>query len=263
MGGLCLITIPAIIFVVNYITRKTKKISETRNKDYDLVNQNINEMFSNTLLIRMNNKEKEAQIEFDKLAYKLHTSTKKATFVSALQNAFININQYVNITIICIYALLMSIISNNTSAAYSIPSFLILISCAQIPYTSFSININGLASSINSLERCLKLLEEKECENDENKKTYDLDNIESIEFKNVDFSYNNETKTINNISISIKKNQKIALVGQTGCGKTTLINLLMHFYDVSEGEILINGININDIKSSQLRNLFSLISQEP
>jgi ATP-binding cassette subfamily B protein len=214
----------------------------------------------------MNNKEKEAQEEFEKLSYRLHKSTKKVSFITSLQNAFINVNYYINVTIICLYSVIVTFLSssNENSPIFSIPSFLILIQLAQIPYTNFSTSIIGLTSTLTSLERCNVFLKNEEVLEENEKEIQKIESIEKIEFKNVSFGYTEQNNNIiNNFNLKISKNQKIGIIGETGSGKTTILNLLMRFYECGDGKILINGMDIKNIKISQVRSLFSIINQEP
>ena len=122
--------------------------------------------------------------------------------------------------------------------------------------------MNMLQGAVAAAERVFEFLEEKEEEPDTNNAVSIKDIEGNVEFKNVSFGYDESKTIINNFNAKVKKGQKIAIVGPTGAGKTTMVKLLMRFYDVSSGEILIDGINIKDFKRSDLRSLFGMVLQD-
>ena len=122
--------------------------------------------------------------------------------------------------------------------------------------------MNMLQGAVAAAERVFEFLEEKEEEPDTNNAVSIKDIEGNVEFKNVSFGYDESKTIINDFNAKVKKGQKIAIVGPTGAGKTTMVKLLMRFYDVSSGEILIDGINIKDFKRSDLRSLFGMVLQD-
>ena len=129
------------------------------------------------------------------------------------------------------------------------------------PFNEISGVVTELQNALASASRIFTLIDEPAESSDENKKV--LENSRgNVELKNVDFSYVPERKLIENLSLSVKSGQRIAIVGPTGCGKTTVINLLMRFYDVNEGSISVEGSDIRDITRHSLRSSYGMVLQE-
>ena len=128
------------------------------------------------------------------------------------------------------------------------------------PFNELSSVIVELQNALACANRIFELIDQNEIVEDAKKTLHPP--IETIEFKGVYFSYNKNIPLIEDLSFKVNKGEKIAIVGPTGCGKTTLINLLMHFYDIDKGDILFNGISINDISRANLRENFSMVLQD-
>ena len=141
-------------------------------------------------------------------------------------------------------------------------SFTIYARLFSQPLSTFAQSMTSIQQASAASKRVFELLEEPSMLNEDNK-TKRIEKVEgNIEFKNVSFRYLPEKPIINNFSASIKKGQKIAIVGPTGAGKTTIVNLLMRFYDINGGDILIDGVSINDMKREDVHDLFDMILQD-
>lgn len=258
---LVVILTPLSLFVAAFIAKKTysmfKLQSEIRSEQTALTD----EMISGHKLVVAFNHEKKATEEFDEINQRLGRASLKAIFFSSLTNPS---TRFVNGTVYALVALCGALICITKPSVISIgmlSSFLSYSTQYTKPFNEISGVVTELQSSIACAQRVFELIEAPvltETENSNNNTKFNG----NIEFKNVCFSYTKDKKLIDNFNLKVSSGQRIAIVGPTGCGKTTLINLLMRFYDVDSGEILIDGININDISRHTLRDSFGMVLQD-
>ncbi len=251
---------PLSFFVASFIAKKTysmfKLQSEIRSEQTSL----IDEMISGHKLVRAFNYEDDAEKSFDEVNGRLGKASLKAIFFSSLTNPS---TRFVNSTVYALVALagaLLCIHDPDFISVGMLSSFLAYSTQYTKPFNEISGVVTELQNSIACAERVFALIEAptlKESREIENKKFKG-----DIEFKNVCFSYTPDKKLIENFNLKVSAGQRIAIVGPTGCGKTTLINLLMRFYDVNSGEILLDGQNINEISRHTLRDSFGMVLQD-
>jgi ATP-binding cassette subfamily B protein len=260
---LCIIAVPLISTFLPIIITKSKKIYARRRKELGDVNGNINEMFNNVLLIRAHCKEESATKDFDGLISKLYKTSRLSSFVGGLAIPMFSFVNNIIIVLVVVFSTILVTTGSDSGAnsIAAIPSFLVFIQMFNFPFQTFSNNLQSLLNSTTSLSRIFAFLDEA---NEPNNGVKQLDyNDLSIHFDKVNFSYNGNKKIIDNFDLKIPYGQKVAIVGHTGSGKTTITNLLMRFYDVNSGSISIGGIDIRELKIKDLRKHFSLILQEP
>jgi ATP-binding cassette subfamily B protein len=263
MALLCTVSIPIFTIFIPLIVYKSKKLYKMRWESLSKVNSNIEEMFSNTLLIRLSNKQKEMNEHFDELIKHLYVISKKSSFVSSLAGPLFTITNYIMEILVIIFSIFIFVIHHDATAATSIPSFLVFINLFNSPFTIMSTNIQNLLAVNVCLKRIFNLLDEEEISPDV---TYTkLPHGDDIKFDHVTFGYTAGKTVIQDLNLHIKYGEKIAIVGATGSGKSTLVNLLMRFYELDEegGKIKIGGMNIDEMKRSELRNMIGLVLQEP
>jgi ATP-binding cassette subfamily B protein len=141
------------------------------------------------------------------------------------------------------------------------PSFAIFVAQLNNPLSNISQGMNSFQYSVAAIEKIFEFLNEPEEKRDlSNKKLKKVRG--SVELSNVEFSYNDDKKIINNFSVKIKPGMKVAIVGPTGAGKTTIVNLLMRFYEINKGSIAIDGVNVQDMRREYLRSLFGMVLQD-
>lgn len=258
---LVVVLTPLSLFVAAFIAKRTysmfKLQSEIRSEQTAL----IDEMISGHNLVVAFNHEDKAIKDFNEINQRLGKASLKAIFFSSLTNPS---TRFVNSTVYALVALVGAFMCINSPAALSIgmlSSFLAYSTQYTKPFNEISGVVTELQNSIACAQRVFEVIEapiiNESGTNDTNRKFKG-----DIEFKNVCFSYTDDKPLIRDFNLSVKSGQRIAIVGPTGCGKTTLINLLMRFYDVKSGEILLDGENINNISRRSLRNSFGMVLQD-
>jgi len=258
---LVVVLTPLSLFVAAFIAKRTysmfKLQSEIRSEQTAL----IDEMISGHNLVVAFNHEDKAIKDFNEINQRLGKASLKAIFFSSLTNPS---TRFVNSTVYALVALVGAFMCINSPAALSVgmlSSFLAYSTQYTKPFNEISGVVTELQNSIACAQRVFEVIEapiiNESGTNDTNRKFKG-----DIEFKNVCFSYTEDKPLIRDFNLSVKSGQRIAIVGPTGCGKTTLINLLMRFYDVKSGEILLDGENINNITRRTLRNSFGMVLQD-
>lgn len=219
----------------------------------------IVEIIGSQKIIKAFNYEEKSIEKFEKVNNALSVQNEKAMFYSSLSNP---LSRFINGVIYGIVAILGVIYA--IKGHISVGSVAVLLSFANKyiqPFNEISEVLNDLQAAYASARRVASVLELKEEESDEENKVL-LKSNGKVEFSGVDFSYTTNKKLIENLNLKIKKGQRVAIVGPTGSGKSTLINLLMRFYDVNKGQVLISDHDITKIKRDSLRNKFGMVLQD-
>lgn len=251
---------PLSLFVASFIAKNTfnmfKVQSETRGEMTSL----IEEMISNQKVVKAFCYEDDAEEKFDEINGRLQVCGVKALFFSALTNPctrFVNGLVYSGVGVFGA----ISALSGNISVG-QLSCFLSYANQYTKPFNEISGVITELQSAFASAKRVFEIIEAQPQTPDSDDAVV-LENVDGrVELKNVEFSYNPEIKLIENLNLSVKSGQRIAIVGPTGCGKTTIINLLMRFYDVNSGEISVSGNPIKNVTRDSLRSMYGMVLQE-
>jgi len=259
MTFITLLLIPLSLILMSLIVKNSQQHFKN-NQDYlASVNGKVEEMYSGQNIIKVFNNEEYMINDFKKENDKLYESAWKSNFISGLMHPimhFVGNLGYVGISILGAYYVVLGKITIG-----NIQSFIQYARNFTQPINQIAQISSMIQSMTASAERIFDFLEEKEDPKVKNKVT--LKDIKgNVEFKNVSFGYDEDKTIIHNFNAKIKKGQKIAIVGPTGAGKTTIVKLLMKFYQVNSGSILIDGININDIERSDLKGLFGMVLQD-
>lgn len=244
------------------ILSKSQKYFEMKQAGLGNLNSHIEEIYSGHDIVKVYNGEKSAQNEFNKLNKDLYFSNQKSQFLSGLMPPIMGFIGNLGYVVVCIVGALLTIKGNISFGV--IVAFMIYIRLFTNPLSQIAQAMTSLQSTAAASERVFEFLDEKEMLDESSiSRIKDITNIKgNIEFKNVRFSYNEDKIIIKNFNANIKDGQKIAIVGPTGAGKTTLVNLLMKFYDINEGDILIDGISIKNISREQIHELFTMVLQD-
>jgi len=251
---------PMSLFIAKFVSANTYKMFSLQAKTRGEQTAFAKEMIENQKVVRRFGREDENAERFDEVNERLRKYTLNAVFYSSLVNPS---TRFVNNIIYAAVALAGSLVIVGNVGAITVGGLSCLLAYAtqySKPFNEISGVITELQSSLACAERVFELLDaESEAPDGETVP----EKIEgNISFKNVSFSYNKNTSLIEDLDLEIKAGQRVAIVGPTGCGKTTLINLLMRFYDVDGGEILIDGVNIKDIPRKVLRSSFGMVLQD-
>ena len=243
------------------VLSKSQKYFALRQTELGNLNAHIEEVYSGLNVIKAYNGSKVVNEKFNDLNKKMYVANKKSRFLSGLMMPMMNFVGNFGYVAVCIVGALL-VLDNKTDFG-TIVAFITYVRLFTSPLSQIAEAMTSLQTVAASSERVFEFLDEKEMSSERNivKK---LDNVKgNIEFKNVSFKYDgNLENTINNFSASIKAGSKVAIVGPTGAGKTTMVNLLMKFYDISDGDITIDGISIKELTRSNIHDLFTMVLQD-
>ncbi|MGI5899634.1 MAG: ABC transporter ATP-binding protein [Christensenellales bacterium] len=251
---------PASIWFARFVGTRTSSYFRQQSQTQGRLSGYINEMVGNQPLVQALGFEEKSADEFADLADDYYEASFKATFYSSVINPgtrFVNAVVYAAVAVFgAIYAL---------SGGISVGGLSVFLSYATQytrPFNEVTAVLTQVQSAIASAERLFELMDwEKEKPDAET--AAELKSVQGhVEAKDVFFSYDPSRPLIQNLSFEAKPGMRIALVGPTGCGKTTMINLLMRFYDIDSGKISVDGININEIKRNRLRGRFGMVLQD-
>lgn len=251
---------PLSLFVASFISKKTfnmfKLQSETRGEQTAF----IDEMISNEKVVKAFSREEQTIEKFASMNEDLKNASLKAIFFSSLTNPMTRFVYNVIYAFVALFGAI-GVISGNMSIGI-LTCMLSYVNQYTKPFNEITGVITELQNAFACIERIFELLNEKSEPLDK----FDavcLDDLEgNIEIKDVFFSYNKEKKLIEDFNLSVKKGQKVAIVGPTGAGKSTIINLLMRYYDTDKGIISVDGYDIKDIQRESLRSNYGMVLQE-
>jgi len=252
---------PLSILVAGIIGKMCAKSFREQQALQGEISSYIEEMVGNQKVIKAFAYEERSEKDFEVKNQKLFKIGLKAQFAGALANPC---TRFVNNMVYAATGIIGALTVIGTGGAFSIGQLSCFLSYAN-QYTKPFNEVTGVLTQIQtalaSANRVFEVLEAENEPDDSNRQT--LDKVQgNIEFKNVSFSYTPDKPLIQNFSLKVKSGQQVAIVGPTGCGKTTLINLLMGFYDINSGEILIDGTNIDHLKRNNLRHQFGMVLQD-
>ncbi|WP_270597031.1 ABC transporter ATP-binding protein [Anaerococcus vaginalis] len=245
------------------IIGKSQKYFSMRQKSLGKLNGHIEEVYSGLNIVKSYNAKNYVLDKFDQANYDVYKANQMSQFLSGLMMPLMIFIGNLGYVAICIVGAVLTIKGKITFGV--IVAFMSYVRLFTSPLSQIGQAMTSIQSTAASSERVFEFLDEKEMD-DEKEKTEYLDpqkSVGNIEFKNVEFSYDgNKKPTITNFSADIKKGQKVAIVGPTGAGKTTMVNLLMKFYQINKGDIIIDGKSINDLKRENIHDLFTMVLQD-
>ena len=266
MTLLALIVVPLSLILVTTVVKHSQKYFAAQQSSLGEVNGHIEEMYGAHMIMKAFNGEAKSVAEFEELNDQLYDSAWKSQFLSGLMqpiSTFVGNLGYVGVAILGGYLAM-----NGSITIGDIQSFITYVRSFNQPISMIAQNMNILQSTAAAAERVFAFLEEEEevpeCENPV--EIYDADGHTDIQgqvtFENVHFGYRPDKIIIHDFSMYIKPGRKIAIVGPTGAGKTTIIKLLMRFYELNSGTIYIDGIPTTQMRRSDLRSLFGMVLQD-
>ena len=244
------------------ILAKSQKYFNQRQVELGNMNGYIEEMYSGHNVVKAYNGTKKSIIEFDELNNKLYNANRKSQFLSGLMHPIMGFIGNFGYVMVCIVGALLTM--NDIISFGTIVAFMLYVRMFTNPLSQIAQAMSNLQSTAAASERVFEFLDEKEM-SDQKEITKSLKRSKvkgKIEFKNVKFSYEPGRTIIKDFSVKVKPGQKIAIVGPTGAGKTTMVNLLMKFYEINNGEILIDDVPISELTRENIHNLFIMVLQD-
>ena len=239
---------------------KSQKYFIMQQKNLGDLNAHIEEVYSGHNVIKLFNAERDKGEEFVKINKKLYTSAWKSQFLS---NAMMPIMGFVgNFAFVSVCVVGAVLVANGTIGLGPIAAFMIYARMFSNPLSQIAQSLTSLQSTSAACGRVFEFLEEKELENEEHKTEVLTDVKGEIEFEHVKFGYNKDKIIIKDFSVKVYAGEKVAIVGPTGAGKTTLVNLLMRFYEINSGDIRIDGHSIKDLTRENIHDLFGMVLQD-
>ena len=244
------------------ILGKSQKYFNQKQAALGEMNGYIEEMYSGHNVVKAYNGTKEAFSEFEKLNNRLYETNRKSQFLSGLMHPIMGFIGNFGYVAVCIVGALLTM--NGYISFGVIVAFMIYIRLFTNPLSQIAQAMSSLQSTAAASERVFEFLDEKEM-SDQKEITKRLNRSKvrgEIEFKNVKFGYDPGRTIIKDFSVKVKPGQKIAIVGPTGAGKTTMVNLLMKFYDINNGQILIDGVPTSELTRENIHDLFIMVLQD-
>ena len=248
--------------IMGKILGKSQKYFIKRQEELGNLNGYIEEIYSGHNVVKAYNGSKEANIEFSKLNDNLYVCNKKSQFLSGIMQPIMGFVGDLGYVAVCVVGALL--VMNNKITFGVIVAFMIYIRMFTNPLRQIAQAMTSLQSTAAASERVFDFLDEEEM-TDESNLSNKLDKSKvkgEIEFKHVKFGYKEDRTIIKDFSVKVKPGEKIAIVGPTGAGKTTLVNLLMKFYEINSGDILIDGISTKDLTRENIHDLFVMVLQD-
>ena len=247
----------SIMFIV--MGKSQKYFVEQQNRLAE-INGIIEETYSGQTVIKTYNAKEEFKSKFESVNDKLYASGWKSQFISGTMNPIMGFVGNLGYVVVCIIGAILFIKGEISFGV--ITAFMIYIRLFTNPLSQIAQAMTSVQSAAAASERIFEFLDSEEI-SDESEKNVKLPDIKgNVEIKNVKFGYDEDRIIINDFSASVKAGQKVAIVGPTGAGKTTIVNLLMRFYEMNSGDIKIDGVSIKKMTRSQVRNIFSMVLQD-
>jgi len=246
--------------LMTLIMKHSQKYFDAQQKELGLINGHIEEVYAGHNVVKVYNGEKEAKEVFHGSNKRLYENAWKSQFMSGLMMPVMQFIGNFGYVAICVVGAVL--VTNDVITFGTIVAFMVYIRLFTQPLAQLAQAATNLQSTAAASERVFEFLAEEELE-DESEKSVKLQDVKGdVEFKNVQFGYNEDQLIIRNFNAKAKAGQKVAIVGPTGAGKTTLVNLLMRFYELNSGEIYIDGTPISLLTRKNVHDLFCMVLQD-
>ena len=249
-------------FFMTKVLSKSQKHFIARQKYLGDLNGHIDEIYSGLNVVKVYNAKEEVDKKFDEYNNKLFEANRKSQFLSGLMMPMMGFIGNLGYVAVCIVGALLTM--NDMISFGVIVAFILYVRLFTSPLSQIAQGLTGLQSTAAASERVFEFIDEIEMSNEKSlKKRLNKKSVKgNIEFKNVMFGYDDDKIIINDFSAKAKAGEKIAIVGPTGAGKTTMVNLLMKFYDINKGDILIDDVSIKDLTRENIHDLFTMVLQD-
>ena len=247
---------------MSFILGKSQKYFLARQVELGKLNGHIEEIYSSHNVVKAYNGNYDAEKKFDKLNENVFECNRMSQFLSGLMPSMMNFIGNFGYVAVCVVGALLTINGNISFGV--IVAFMLYVRLFTSPLSQIAQGMTSLQSTCAAAERVFEFVEEDEMEDEKHlKKKLNAKKVKgNIEFKHVKFGYDKDKIIINDFNCKVKPGQKIAIVGPTGAGKTTMVNLLMKFYNINDGDILIDGVSVKELKRENIHDLFIMVLQD-
>ena len=247
--------------IMAVILKNSQKYFDKLQKEIGNMNGHIEEVYSSLNVVKTYNAKEYESKRFDEINENLYECAKKSQFLSGMMGPIMGFIGNLGYVSVCVVGALLVI--NNMTTMGTIVAFIVYTRLFTSPLSNIAQSFNQLQSTAAASERVFEFLDEEEMSNQkEIKKLLDKNKVKgNISFEHVKFGYDDKI-VINDFTANIKKGSKVAIVGKTGAGKTTMVNLLMKFYDIKEGDIKIDGVSIKELSRENIHDLFVMVLQD-
>jgi ATP-binding cassette subfamily B protein len=260
MTLITLVTLPLSIFITKGVAKRSQKYFKSQQKALGELNGHVEEMYTGHKIVKAFGHEKRSIEKFNEINDKLYEAGWKAQFISGIIMPLMNFVNNIGYVFVSVVGGLL--VTRGAIQIGDIQAFIQYSRRFSQPIVQTANIANIIQSTIASAERVFEILDELEEISDvENPAVIDLTKGE-VKFQNVKFGYKEDDVLMEDMNIDVKQGQTVAIVGPTGAGKTTLVNLLMRFYEINEGRITIDGVDIRDFKRGDLRSMFGMVLQD-
>ncbi len=260
MGAVAVLLIPGSALIMKFIMKRSSAMFERQQVALGNLNGYIQERYTGLTEIKLYGKQEDSIEQFKDINNDLCENGFKAQFISGLMSPLISLITYIAIVVVCILGATFAITGAITVG--QLQAFIRYMWQLNEPLEQVTQLSASIQSAMAAARRVFVFLSETE-EVPEAYNPVKIDNVEgNVTFEDVSFGYNKDKMLIEHLNINVKSGQMVAIVGPTGAGKTTLINLLMRFYDVNKGAIKVDGVNIKDMKRDDLRSIFGMVLQD-
>lgn len=260
MTLILILVLPLSFFVTRIIAARSQNYFLGQQKALGELNGHVEEMYAGHLVIKAFGHEEKSIAKFNEINEKLYQSGWKALFISGIIMPLMNFINNIGYVMVCVVGGVL--VTRRTLQIGDVQAFIQYARQFSQPITQAANIANIIQSTIASAERVFDLLDEQEEVPEASAAKVIVAPRGEITFENVKFSYTEDLPLIENMNIEVRQGQTIAIVGPTGAGKTTLVNLLMRFYEIGSGKITIDGVNITELKRGNLRSLFGMVLQD-
>ena len=257
---IALVTVPLSLIVVMVVAPRSQKYFAAQQKSLGLLNNQVEETYGGHTVVKTFNHEAEDQAVFEVENEKLYQAGWKAQFVSAMIMPLMNFIKNLGYVFVAVLGGIK--VANGTMTLGNVQAFLQYTNQFSQPITQLASLMNTIQSTVASAERIFEILDEAEMNDEPSGLPVKEETPYKVSFENVQFGYDDKQLLMNDFSLDVEPGEMVAIVGPTGAGKTTLINLLERFYDISGGSIRYNGKDTRDYSREELRSHFSMVLQD-
>lgn len=255
-----LFVLPIAVIVAQLVIKKSQKFFKGQQKEIGNINGHVEEMYTGHNIIKAFSKEKKTIEEFDEINERLYAVGWKAQFVSGIMMPLMNLINNFSYVLICVIG--GALVIKGKINIGDVQAFISYSRRFTQPIAQTAQIANTMQSAVAAAERVFEVLDELEMIKDPENPQVIEEPKGAVEFDHVSFGYNEGITIIKDMCLKVKPGEVIAIVGPTGAGKTTLVNLLMRFYEVNSGDIRVDGVNTQDMKREDLRNVFGMVLQD-